>query len=168
MDAPRRLEWIVFLTAASFAMSVIALVATFWHDTDRDRKAAALRACETYSSGDAMRKLADDIFATTTHMNADKTAMVRQDYSPAEKADTSPEGTLLKHRLLVWLNYLDVVATGLDNDLYDKKIISGCFGDYFDHASRKLIQPEGSIFKNADFSRIVHWSAKLKEFGAAN
>jgi hypothetical protein len=156
--------WLIALTALSLVFSAIALYVSLSYDKDRDRETAALRVCEIYASGPAMRALADDIFKRSTRFDVQTNRVITRDYSSAEQADVNIDGMVLKHELLAWLNFLDVIASGLDEDRYDRHLIYSCFQDFFEHAAAKLVGPNGRIFPKQDFDRIIYWSEKLKNY----
>lgn len=155
-------DWLsISIAAGSLVFSIIALVISLSIEDDRGRKSAALRMCETYSSGLAMRNITADIFSRTTSMKGN--IVERWDYSPAQIGNSSAnlKNAELRRLLTVWVNFFDVIATGLDANEYDRKIIGDCFGPTFEHLASKIVGPNGKVFEKQDYSRVVDWAKKL-------
>jgi hypothetical protein len=111
-------------------------------DDERDARAAALRMCETYTTGDAMRSLANAIYDGSIP-NANITTDDERNYDLANQHNVS--GLRYRHELAAWVNVLDVIGTGLGANAYDFHIIKDCFGPSFYVANHYLIPSDEMI-----------------------
>ena len=147
--------WAVVVSVIALIVAVASLVHTDRRDEERDARAAALRMCETYTSGEAMRSLTDKIFEGSIP-NESITSDSERNYDLAKQG--SVKGIRFKRQLVTWLNFLDVVGTGLTTKAYDFKIIKECFASSFDRARQSLIGP---VFSIDDYPNIRTWAVNL-------
>lgn len=148
--------WAVGVSVVALVVAVFSLLHTDSRDNERDRRAAALRMCETYTTGDAMRSLADRIYDKSIP-NEDIKSDADRNYDLAKQHNAN--GIRYLHLLNAWVNVLDVISTGLNNKAYDYGIIKDCFAPSFYVANHRLI---GNVFPDDYFPDVRKWSSNME------
>jgi hypothetical protein len=114
--------------------------------------------CETYTTGDAMRSLANAIYDGSIP-NANITTDDERNYDLANQHNVS--GLRYRHELAAWVNVLDVIGTGLGANAYDFHIIKDCFGPSFYVANHYLIGQK-KVFPDDYFPNVRRWSTNME------
>jgi hypothetical protein len=149
--------WAVIISVLSLACSIFTFFYADYEANKRGKRDAALGMCAVYTSGDGMRSLVDAVFKGS--IPDDK---ITNDQQRTYKLalESSVPGVTYKHQIMSWMNFLSVVANGLDNGIYDVDVIRGCFASSFATADKSILGP---IFPNDDYPEIHRWALRLSQ-----
>lgn len=148
--------WTVGISIVALLISIFTFIDSEHDARQEARIQAAYNTCITYTADDGMRTLTDEISEGENNK-----------VPPSHRFDLALQDTAAgkhyKHLLLTWMNYLDMVATGLNTGALNKTITRACFAPLF-LVAREDLMGKGKVFPVNDWIRIAHWADKYRHY----